>query len=76
MLALESGAPIVPIGLAGTRDLVPWGTWVYKRSRVALVVGEPISTAGMSLDDRDRLMEVVRCSIETAREAAKARLRA
>lgn len=76
MLALESGAPIVPIGLAGTRDLVPRGTWMYKRSRVALVVGEPIATAGMSVDDRDRLMEMVRCRIEMAREAAQSRLRA
>ena len=37
MLALEAGAPIVPIGLAGTRGLVPRGTWMYSRSRVALV---------------------------------------
>lgn len=74
MLALESGAPIVPIGLAGTRSLVPRGTWMYTRSRVALVVGEPISTAGMTVDDRDRLMERVRSRIETARQAAQSRL--
>lgn len=74
MLALESGAPIIPIGLAGTRSLVPRGTWMYTRSRVALVVGEPISTKDMTVDDRDRLMEMVRDRIEMAREAAQSRL--
>ena len=76
MLAIESGAPIVPVGLAGTRDLVPRGTWMYKRSRVALVVGDPIATSGMSVDDRDQLMATVRSRIEMAREAAQSRLRA
>lgn len=74
MLAIESGAPIVPIGLAGTRSLVPRGTWMYTRSRVALIVGEPIVTKGMTVDDRDHLMELVRARIETAREAAQLRL--
>ena len=74
MLALEAGAPIVPIGLAGTRGLVPRGTWMYSRSRVALGVGEPIPTEGMTVADRDRLMELVRSRIETARETAQSRL--
>ncbi len=73
MLALEAGVPIVPIGLAGTRGLVPRGTWMYSRSRVAIVVGEPIPTAGMSVEDREGLMQTVRERIEEARAVARDR---
>lgn len=73
MLALEAGVPIVPIGLAGTRGLVPRGTWMYSRSRVSIVVGEPIPTAGMSVEDREGLMQTVRERIEEARAVARDR---
>lgn len=74
MLALEAGAPIIPIGLSGTRGLVPRGSWMYSRSRVAIVVGDPISTEGLGVEDREWLMETVRERIEAARSAAKDRL--
>jgi len=71
MLALEAGAPIVPVGIVGTRSLVPRGTWKYSRSRVAIFVGEPIETERYAIDDREALMQIVRERIESARERAQ-----
>ena len=70
MLAIESGAPIIPVGLSGTRDLVPRGSWMYRRSRVGVVVGEPIETQDMTIEDRDALIEQVRDAIGRARGQA------
>jgi len=69
-LALESGAPIVPVGLSGTRELVPRGSWMFRSTRVGIVVGHPIETQGLTVEDRDQLMERVRKAIENAREGA------
>ena len=70
MLALESGAPIIPVGLSGTRALVPRGTWMYRPARVGIVVGKPIETQGMTVEDRDALMERVRDAITRAQDKA------
>jgi len=71
MLALESGAPIIPVGLSGTRDLVPRGSWMYQPSRVGVVMGDPIETRDMTLDDREALIEQVRDAIGRARSQAE-----
>ncbi len=41
-LASKTGAPIVPVGVAGTEGALPSGAKFIHRSRVAVVVGEPI----------------------------------
>ncbi len=41
-LASKTGAPIVPVGIAGTETALPPGAKFIHRSRVAVVVGEPI----------------------------------
>ncbi len=41
-LALRARAPIVPIGIGGSEEILPGGSWVPSFSRVAIVVGEPI----------------------------------
>jgi len=72
MLALESGAPIIPVGLSGTRELVPRGSWMFRSARVGIVVGNPIETKGLTVEDRDQLMERVKKAIQDAREKASA----
>ncbi len=72
MLALESGAPIIPVGLSGTRELVPKGSWMFRSTRVGIVVGQPIATEGLTIEDREQLMERVRNQIQNAREKASA----
>ena len=55
MLAITAQVPIVPVGLVGTRDLMPKGRWKVRGGRVKVRVGEPIMTTGMVPGDRERL---------------------
>ncbi len=60
VLALKAGLPILPIGIAGTYDVLPPGWWVRDSSPVCVVVGDPIETAGVAFEDRDELVARVR----------------
>ncbi|HEX9780452.1 MAG TPA: lysophospholipid acyltransferase family protein [bacterium] len=59
-LAIETGVPVVPLVIQGTRDALPKGDWVL-RHRVAgtLTILPPIETREMAPDDADRLKERV-----------------
>jgi 1-acyl-sn-glycerol-3-phosphate acyltransferase len=57
MLALETGVPIVPIAVRGSREVLPRGSWQPTSGEIDVVVGAPIAVAGV---DRDELMERVR----------------
>ncbi len=63
IMAIKAQVPIVPVAVRGGRAAMkkgsPWVTPVL----VDIVVGPPIPTAGMSLDDRDRLIGLVRDEI-------------
>ncbi|MGH7788156.1 MAG: lysophospholipid acyltransferase family protein [Candidatus Binatia bacterium] len=60
-LALRAQLPIVPMTISGTRKFLPRGCAVIRPGgRVRLVLGEPIPTAGLSIDDRDALNQRVR----------------
>lgn len=57
MLAIESGIPIVPIVVRGSRALLPPGSWRNEPGEIEVVVGAPIPVAGRP---RDELMAGVR----------------
>ncbi len=40
--ALKSGAPIVPVAISGSFNIIPPGTWLIHPSPVKLSVGKPI----------------------------------
>jgi 1-acyl-sn-glycerol-3-phosphate acyltransferase len=63
-IAIKAGVAIIPVGLTGTRGIVPMGSAIVRRGRVALRVGDPISTEGLSLKDRQKLTEEVRQRVE------------
>ncbi len=47
-LALNTGAPLVPIGIIGTDKLLPTGSGIIRPfQRVTIKIGEPISAAGL-----------------------------
>jgi len=72
-LAIEEGVDILPLGLVGTRDALPKGTWVIAPARGHVLIGEPISTAGLTLDDAPALTERVRAVVEDLRKQARDR---
>jgi 1-acyl-sn-glycerol-3-phosphate acyltransferase len=58
-LAIASGADIVPCGLRGTREVMRRGSLLIYPGSITVDVGAPISTAGLTEDDREALLERV-----------------
>lgn len=55
LLALKSGLPLLPLGIAGTFRIQRRGGFTITPSRVTLAVGEPIAVDGRSVRDRAAL---------------------
>lgn len=66
VLALTSGMPIVPLGIRGSRAIMPKGGRIIRGGDVALVIGPPILTSGMRPEDRDDVMRRVRAALMQA----------
>ena len=56
-LAIEAGAPIVPLALAGAEDLLAAARSLIKKGKITMIVGEPIETEGLEMTDRTRLRD-------------------
>jgi 1-acyl-sn-glycerol-3-phosphate acyltransferase len=59
-LALEAGVPIVPVSLAGVKDVVPQGLTSVRPGRVRVGIAAPVPVAGRKPEDVDALAEEVR----------------
>jgi 1-acyl-sn-glycerol-3-phosphate acyltransferase len=68
-LAIKAQADIVPIALVGTFDLLPMNTYHIKSHPLAMRVGEPIPTAGLTLRDTEAVSAKVRAAIEVLHSA-------
>ncbi len=64
VMALKSGAPIVPVAVSGGRAAMRKGSWFIQPATVTVRIGEPIETAGRGVDSRDRLIVEVRSAIQ------------
>jgi 1-acyl-sn-glycerol-3-phosphate acyltransferase len=64
IMAIKAQAPIVPVAISGGRDAMRKGSWFVRPVLCRIRIGEPIETAGMHVEDRDQLIEVVRARIE------------
>ena len=62
-LAIDSGVPVVPVALHGTGRAMPRGSLFIRPGVVRATVGAPIPTAGLTEEDRHKLLEVVRSRI-------------
>jgi 1-acyl-sn-glycerol-3-phosphate acyltransferase len=67
IMAIKAQAPIVPVAVAGGHSAMQKGSWFVRPVMVDVKIGEPVETAGMTLDDRDELIEIVRARIEELR---------
>jgi 1-acyl-sn-glycerol-3-phosphate acyltransferase len=54
-IAIKAQAPIVPMAISGTREVLPSGSINVRSGHAVLRVGEPIFTAGLKLSDRGQL---------------------
>lgn len=73
-LAIETGAPILPLAVAGTRDAMAKGTFRFQRARARVLVLEAIETVGLTLDDVDALKARTRALIAEGRERLRREL--
>jgi 1-acyl-sn-glycerol-3-phosphate acyltransferase len=62
-LALETGAPIVPVTITGSRELMPKGRSTARPGRVGVVFHEPVPSAGLTVETMPELMDKVRAAI-------------
>ena len=60
IMAIQAGVPIVPVAIEGAQNLLQRDTLRIQPCRIDLLIGQPIPTAGLTLDDRDALMVRVR----------------
>jgi len=67
IMAIKAQAPIIPVAVSGGRAAMQKGSWFVRPVMVDVKIGDPVETAGMSLDDRDELIEIVRTRIEELR---------
>jgi 1-acyl-sn-glycerol-3-phosphate acyltransferase len=64
VMAIEAQAPIMPVAVHGGRAAMQKGSAFVRPVNVTVRVGAPISTAGLTMDDRDDLIGRVRTEIE------------
>jgi 1-acyl-sn-glycerol-3-phosphate acyltransferase len=63
-LAIKAQVDIVPVALVGTYELLPMNTYHIKCRPLEMRVGEPISTAGLTMRDMEAVSAKVRKAME------------
>ena len=66
ILAVQSGVPVVPVVIIGTRDINPKGSMTVRSSEVLIRILPPIETVGLKSSDREQLSDQVRLAIESS----------
>ena len=65
MLSLDTGIPIVPVGLVGTFEMLKKGTWSFKNQPLEIRIGNPIHPKTFSNDSKNSLAKYVKSQVET-----------
>ena len=60
VLAIDSGVPIVPVVITGTRAIMPKGKFRIYAGQVSMVIHKPIDTSTYTRETKEALMESVR----------------
>lgn len=63
VMAVDTGVPIVPIILQGTRPIMDKSSLRINTGEVTLQIEKPIDTTGFTRENKDHLMELVRSVI-------------
>lgn len=64
VMAIKGQAPVVPVAITGARLAMRKGSLVINPVQVRVSLGEPLETAGLTLEDRDQLTAKVRERIQ------------
>jgi 1-acyl-sn-glycerol-3-phosphate acyltransferase len=66
LLAIESGLPVVPISVAGSREVMPKGRFAVHPATVRVTVHDPVPTQGLTREDARGLAKRVRAIVGSA----------
>jgi 1-acyl-sn-glycerol-3-phosphate acyltransferase len=72
LLAIKSGLPIVPVGIAGTLGVQRKGSLRIRPARVRVRYGQPLAVGGYDLRRKDELIASVRREVAALAGAAEA----
>jgi 1-acyl-sn-glycerol-3-phosphate acyltransferase len=61
--AAQSGRPLVPVALRGTRSVLRDGSWLPRRAPVEVFIGAPLAPAGAGWSDAIALRDAARETI-------------
>lgn len=64
VMAIESGATLVPVVVRGARECLPFGAWRVRPGRIEVDYLEAIETRGLTYDDRNVLLALLRTLAE------------
>jgi len=65
MLAIQTGATIIPIGIRGTANILPPKTLNFQMGQtVEVVIGTPVDATAYTIETRNALLQAVREQIE------------
>jgi 1-acyl-sn-glycerol-3-phosphate acyltransferase len=70
-LAIKSGLPILPVGLAGTFQVLRRGSLLISPGPVAMSVGNPIEVSGRMVRDRESVTRAAREEVTALRAEAQ-----
>ena len=60
IMAIQAQVPIVPVAISGGRAAMRKGSPIVRPVKVNVRIGNPVPTTGLTLDDRDQLIALVR----------------
>jgi 1-acyl-sn-glycerol-3-phosphate acyltransferase len=61
--AVDTGRPIVPIALRGTRRVLSDGTWLFQRGPIDVIINPPLAPAAQGWQEMVRLRDEARSII-------------
>jgi 1-acyl-sn-glycerol-3-phosphate acyltransferase len=64
IMALQAQVPVMPVAVSGGRASMRKGSAVVRPVRVTVRIGPPIPTEGLTIDDRDALIERTRAAVQ------------
>jgi len=63
IMAIKAQTPIMPVTILGSEKIQPPGRFAIRPGTVRVIFHDPISTQGMTLEDRNRLIRLTRQAI-------------
>jgi len=64
MMAVQTGIPILPVTSNGAFKIMPKTSLLFRPGHIAITIGDPIPTEGLTEEDVPELMEKTRAAVE------------